>query len=243
MKYIVSSGGYSSEQYNVHEHKDYEIVYYISGCGTLWVDGNQINVKKGNVLIIPPRVKHSSKSTENLRFMSIIGNSDGLLHLTSPVVFLDDENDDGFSLSQMVLGNRYGNQEFFNALCRAYILYVLKKVKISSEIEKAVYEIKKKITVNFCDSSFDVTATLNESGYAEDYIRFNFKKILGKTPVELLTEMRINNAKSLINVYQNSMSLLDIAIHSGFDDYIYFSRKFKMLSGMSPQSYKKKVLS
>lgn len=243
MKYIITTGGYSKEKFNLHKHKLYEIVFYASGTGRVQLDGSQYEIKKGDFLIVPPNVIHSSISYDNLRYISVIGNSDGLIHLTAPCIFSDDEKSEGETLAQMILENRYGNEEFASALVRAYVVFILRKIEMSSDIERAVYKIKKEISANFYDSDFDVTKVLNESGYAEDYIRAAFKKIENKTPVELLNEMRINNAKVLIKIYQNSMSLLDIAIHSGFDDYIYFSRKFKMLSGMSPQSYKKKVLS
>lgn len=242
MEYIVGQGGYNTEQYKIHEHQSYEIIFYLSGYGTLMLDGNEMPVKKGNFVIVPPRVKHSSKSTEDLRYFSVIGNSDELLRLTAPAVFLDEDKGDGFALSKMILENKFGNKEYFSSLCRAYVLYVLKNVKINTDIEKAVYKIQRVISSNFCDPDYDVTKTLNDSGYAEDYIRYNFKKILGKTPVEFLTEMRIHNAVSLISVYQNSMSLFDIATNCGFDDYMYFSKKFKAITGVSPLEYKKSIV-
>lgn len=242
MNYLVATGGYSSEQLNLHSHKNYEIVLYLSGSGVLALDGKQTPVKKGNIFIAPPNVKHGSISHDNLRFISLIGNKDQLLQLETPTIFMDNDKNYARYLSQMILENRFGNEDFFNALCRAYILFVLEKVEINTEIEKAVYKIKSEISSHFCDCSFNVTKILNESGYAEDYIRANFKKILGKTPIELLTDMRIDNAKSLINVYHNSMPLLDIALDCGFDDYIYFSRKFKKHTGLSPYEYKKSLL-
>ena len=103
-------------------------------------------------------------------------------------------------------------------------------------------DIKRQILSNFYDSNFNVTELLNHSGYAEDYIRANFKKFVGKTPVEYLNELRINHAKTLINVYQNSVPLIDISLNCGFIDYIYFSRKFKQVVGISPIEYKKMIL-
>lgn len=241
MKYVVKTGGYSTKCFNLHSHQTYEIVLYISGKGVLSLNGEEIPVEKGNIFIAPPHVKHSSIAHDNLKYLSLIGNGDQLLHIEKPVVFTDNDKEYAYYLSQMILENRYGNEDFFNALCRAYVLFILENVNINTQIEKAVYKIKSKITSSFCDNTLNVTKILNQSGYAEDYIRMCFKKILGKTPVEMLTEMRIENAKSLINIYHNSMSLFDVALNCGFDDYIYFSRMFKKLTGISPYEYKKSV--
>jgi AraC-like DNA-binding protein len=241
MKYIVGTGGYATERINLHAHKTYEIVLYVSGSGVLSLDGKQIPVKKGNIFIAPPNVKHGSLSHDNLRYISLILSKDQLLYVKSPTVFMD--NDKGYArcLAQMILENKHGNQEFLEALCKTYILFVLENVEINTDIDKAVHKIKEQIASNFYDSKFSATKILNESGYAEDYIRAHFKKILGKTPVEFLVETRIDNAKSLINVYHNDMSLVDVALNCGFEDYIYFSRKFKQLTGLSPYEYKKSV--
>jgi AraC-like DNA-binding protein len=85
---------------------------------------------------------------------------------------------------------------------------------------------------------------LTKSGYAEDYIRAKFREITGYTPVEFLTKVRISQACSLIDMYGNSLQLSEIAEKCGYTDYVYFSRRFKALTGISPREYlrSKKVL-
>ena len=219
-------------------HNDYEIIFYPSGSGTIDIAGNKFPIKKGSIVIMPPNTEHGSISHEGLCYSSIIGNKDGLIRVSSPIILSDNEKGEGASLMQMILENRFGDADYENALCLAYILFVMKNVKISSDIEKTVYKIKRAISTNFYDTTLDVTSILNVSGYAEDYIRSIFRKTLGKTPVEFLNEVRISNAKTLIKLYHNSMSLSEVALSCGFVDYAYFSRKFKMLTGLSPAQYK-----
>ena len=40
-----------------------------------------------------------------------------------------------------------------------------------------------------------------------------------------------------MDIYINSMSLNEISEKCGYTDYVYFSRKFKQVMGMSPRNY------
>jgi len=194
------------------------------------------------IVVMPPNTLHGSISYDNLRYIALLIENNELIHIDTPIIFKDNERGDGFSLLQMIFANRYENQEYFNSLCLAFIHFVLKNVKITNPLEKTVSKIKKQILSSFHDSEFNVTELLKQSGYAEDYIRMHFKKIVGKTPIEYLTELRIKHAKTLINIYQNSIPLMDISFDCGFDDYIYFSRTFKQVVGVCPNKYKKLIL-
>ena len=242
MNYISYLGAYSKEKINLHKHNNYEIFVYSSGKGKLNIEGQFYDVNKGMIVVMPKNAMHGSISYDNLRYIAISGEIDELMSIDSPIIFKDNERGDGLSLIQMIFANRYENQEYFNSLCQTFIYFVLKNVKITNPIEKTVNKIKRQMALKFHDSDFSVTELLKQSGYAEDYIRAHFKKIVGKTPIEYLTELRIKHAKDLINIYQNSTPLIDIALNCGFDDYIYFSRKFKQVVGVSPNAYEKSIL-
>ncbi len=242
MNFIAYKGFYSKERINFHEHTEYELFVYTSGNGKTNIDGKEYDVEQGMIVLMPPNIMHGSISYNNLGYIAIKGKCDELLHIDTPVIFRDSEFNDGLNLLKMIFANRFSEQEYFNALCLAFINFALKNFKVTSPLEKAVNKIISQFVINLHDSNLDVTALLNDSGYAEDYIRTNFKKLVGKTPIEFLTELRIDHAKTLINIYQKSTPLIDIATNCGFDDYIYFSRKFKKVVGMSPQAYKNSLL-
>lgn len=242
MNYVSYIGGYSKERINFHKHTGYELFIYSSGKGKLHIEGQSYDAEQGMIVVMPPNIVHGSISYDNLQYLAISGTSDELLHIDTPIIFRDNERGDGFSLLRMIFANRYESQEYFNSLCLAFLHFVLKNVKITNLIEKTVNKIKRQMLSKFHDSEFNVTELLQQSGYAEDYIRSQFKKIVGKTPIAYLTELRIQHAKTLINIYQNSIPLIDISFNCGFNDYIYFSRKFKQVVGVSPNAYEKSIL-
>ena len=58
------------------------------------------------------------------------------------------------------------------------------------------------------------------------------------TPLEYLTQIRIEQAKSYL-INSNIYSISEIADMCGFSDQYYFSRVFKKTVGVSPRDYKK----
>jgi AraC family chitin signaling transcriptional activator len=64
------------------------------------------------------------------------------------------------------------------------------------------------------------------------------KAILGKTPIELLNEFRLNEAMRMLKGGRNSQTVSDVAFASGFNDLAYFSKRFKERFGVSPSAVK-----
>ncbi|MCT4544004.1 MAG: response regulator [Vallitalea sp.] len=70
-----------------------------------------------------------------------------------------------------------------------------------------------------------------------NYISQLFKKETGTTYVKYLTKLRIEKAKELLK--DTDMSINDVCINSGFNDYFYFIKKFKKYTDMAPSYYRK----
>jgi AraC-like DNA-binding protein len=68
----------------------------------------------------------------------------------------------------------------------------------------------------------------------------NFRKIFreytGFSPAKYIQEVRFSKAKELLT--NSSMSVKEIAIELGFENYEYFFTAFKRLAGMTPADYR-----
>lgn len=115
----------------------------------------------------------------------------------------------------------------------------MQRFELDSAMQSSVKKIIAEISQNAFDPQIDLAFILSKSGYSEDYVRSCFKKITGKTPNEFLTDIRIKHACFLIDIYKNALSLSEIAERCGYLDYVYFSKKFKSVMGMSPREYRK----
>ncbi|OAX46974.1 helix-turn-helix domain-containing protein [Paenibacillus sp. AD87] len=73
------------------------------------------------------------------------------------------------------------------------------------------------------------------AGFSEGYYSRFFKKNVGKSPQEYLTDIRMHHAKRLLTRQQSSIQ--DVAAQVGYNNPLYFSRIFKKTVGLSPTVY------
>ncbi len=220
-----------------HKHKYAEIIIYTKGTGFLKTDNLQIPFSQGTIVIVPPNTSHCSVSEEPFERIYIAGNLGQIINVSAPTHLSGGKDDDGMILARLIYQNRYKKPDYLTSLINAFASYILQSVKINDRIDEEINSIINEITDNFSDCNINLGAILKNSGYAEDYIRDRFKKATGKTPVRFLTEIRISHACLLIDFYKNSISLSEIAEKCGYADYVYFSRRFKEITGVSPRKY------
>ena len=93
---------------------------------------------------------------------------------------------------------------------------------------------------NIPNPDYDISDYIRRSGYCADHFRRCFKKATGQTPNAYLIQLRIENARRLLNQCAHSnfgFTIKEIAAESGFQDSHYFSSMFKKVTGMTPREY------
>ena len=63
-----------------------------------------------------------------------------------------------------------------------------------------------------------------------------FRQCMNCTPMEYVTQCRIDHAKELLENTQ--LSIMAVSEHVGFQDSNHFSRRYKALTGLSPSAYR-----
>lgn len=239
MSFYIGFAKYNEKKFPLHSHKCYEIIIYLSGTGHFYTPEQSFGVKAGSIVVVPPGIMHHAIHGDGLQCIYVGGKELGMFfNFSSLAVLADNKEQEGALLAKMIYSNRYGNQEYLGALCSTYTRFILQNLTMQNHIDSAVGEIIREITDNFYNCDMDLNTLLNKSGYAEDYIRAQFKKITGKTPTAFLTDIRIKHACYLVDTYKSALPLSEIASQCGYTDYVYFSRKFKSVVGLSPQKYR-----
>lgn len=79
----------------------------------------------------------------------------------------------------------------------------------------------------------------NITFYNPAYLAKIFKREMGQSIGNYLMERRVERAKELL--ITTNMSIADIAVEIGYDNFSYFSRMFKKKTGYAPKEYKKEM--
>ena len=238
MSYIINCTQEGVVQYPMHTHKNYEIMLYLEGEGAMRTEQGDVPFERGTVVIVPPRIRHGSTSEHGFRNISVEGDFGGYFQFDTVKSFSDNEMHEGMQLAGMIYENRFGNPTYLAALCTAYACFLMQRFEAGGVIQRAVQRIVLEISDRALDSGISLTSILSDSGYSEDYIRARFREVVGKTPNEFLTDIRIKHACFLIDIYFNELSLNEISWRCGYLDYVYFSKKFKSVMGISPRAYR-----
>ena len=233
MNYLINM---ATTETDFHQHNEYEVVICTKGEG-IFTFAEEFSFTPGSIMVIPPKVVHKITISEDLERIFVRGDFDHLFSLTAPVVLMDNAEHEGIMLAKMMYKNRFATPEYLAALIDAFMLFLMQSIKTEDRLHMAITHIINQITVSFYDCDIDLKSLLEDSGYAEDYIRACFKKTTGKTPNEFLTQVRIRHACCLIDIYGRDMPLSEIAEKCGYTDYVYFSKKFKTITGVSPRKY------
>ena len=101
----------------------------------------------------------------------------------------------------------------------------------STSIAKAKFRMQESI-----ENPVEIDQLLEEIPMSYSKFRQAFKKTTGFSPNQYYLNIRLNKAKELLNF--TSLSINEIAYHTGFESIFYFSKLFKKKNGISPRDYR-----
>jgi AraC-like DNA-binding protein/mannose-6-phosphate isomerase-like protein (cupin superfamily) len=240
----------------MHYHPFCEIVFVISGNGSVMVDGKEYAVKKGDIIVYNPGVPHfESTIGENgieLAFFGItnfkIGNlpfdcvlDDKVCPVIHSGIYADEYEFYFMSLIEETASDKPYNEIFSKYLARLILIGVLRLYNISEAkfVTNAIFtRIHTYLNKNFAkiESMDEICKELRISKY---YISHVFKKYMGKPPMQYVTSKRISYAKKLLQ--ETDLSATEIGEKCGYKDHVLFFKAFKKHEGITPIAYRKQM--
>lgn len=224
---------------NMDFHNHWELFVVFKGKGQLKGINETIELRKYCICLIPPNEKHAEISDETVDSIwmglkgSFFNQFDGTkIHSIS-------SKDMAGSVEQMWLKCIKSFEPIGPELdghvhaALGLFLRLLSTTETYSH-ETTIKDILLYINQNY-SNDLNIALLSNKFGYSESYFYRIFKRYVGLSPVDYITNMRINNAIKLLK--NSSLSIKEISQKVGYNDPLYFSRLFHKKIGQSPKKF------
>ena len=225
-----------------HLHNSLELIFCTSGCGEMLFDDGTLHYSTNDIVVVPPHLPHANVSATGFTNIHIYLD-EATLSQAEPYIIPADPN--GFLLGAFAAAFYYysGSPEDRSVLLPLYgqliavSLSMRNQKPLHSEI---VQKLENNILENYPDCGYDLNLFLNTLPFSAGYVKKVFKKETGLTPLQYLTDKRLENAASNLAMSGGRGNISEIAYQCGFSEPLYFSRLFKRKYGVSPRSYASK---
>jgi AraC family transcriptional regulator len=89
-------------------------------------------------------------------------------------------------------------------------------------------------------ADFDLSSLATETGYSRRHFLRTFRASTGLSPYQYILRLRLERARQLM--HKRPLTLLDIALESGFTSNAHLSNAFRQHFGISPSNYRRSLI-
>ncbi|MBI1765290.1 MAG: helix-turn-helix transcriptional regulator [Acidobacteria bacterium] len=233
-----------------HAHDYFQIIYFVSGSGSILLDDHEQAITPGDLFLIKPQQRHgltvgSVVNSLDLKFVVKDGHLQHTLRKAANHFAACDAAIP--HLFERIRQEGEGKGPLFRELCGAYLLEMLilllrqeRRPKRNLHLAKVPLggpadAVSKRI-VEFIQQHYAEDVHLPEIaralGMSDRRIRQKFQESVGVPPMRYLLQCRVEHAQELISY--SDYALKEIAELTGFKSIHHFTRVFSEIAGVAP---------
>ena len=232
---------------------DFQLLYVAKGNATFTLNGEDLVLDEGTIVLYLPgedQYYHYSNETSPIIYWLHFSGYNALKFLeenslsNGRIFFVGIKIDIALLFDKIIKELQFAEGKYFE-LCNLYIKELLTLCcRYVIEANSPTYKQNKVLeeAIEYFNENFNTV--INIKDYANDrnisccwFIR-SFKNYTGTTPIQYITNIRINKAKNLLN--GDSLTIGEISNLIGYQNPLYFSRIFKKNVGLAPMGYRNK---
>jgi AraC family cel operon transcriptional repressor len=239
----------------LHEHDYYEFTVVLTGRYYQDINGKRVLLERGDFVFIPLGSNHQSFYEFGATRILNVGISKSFFEqhylpllpqrfVASQVYQIKNEF---LAYIESVIASLHFRNGEFNEFLEVVTFYVVNRLRHHRESEVITdVPVWLKVTVEKMHdkSRFGDKALANMvelSGKSQEYLTRATQRHYGKTPMQIINEIRIDFAKKQLEI--TNYSVTDIAFESGYSSPSMFIKNFKKLTTFTPKHYRKQLCS
>ncbi|WP_319529829.1 AraC family transcriptional regulator [uncultured Cohaesibacter sp.] len=229
------------------------LIYCFAGEGWARVGGHDVRVEAGQVLVVPPNTPHVYAADQHnpwtIYWIHLAGRKTKtilrLLELTPPAYLLYPGHDPAlpplFERIWHLLNSDYSDESLQAASTSTHQLTAhLIGMRHRLQDGEDSHSARIKHVIEVMNRALDQKLTLEElarhANMSKSHFAFVFKKRTGFAPLDYFMRLKMQRACFLLDT--TSLPVKAIASVLGFEDSLYFSRRFRHIHSCSPVQYR-----
>ncbi len=234
---------------NSEGRKDYYLIYITKGSLHFNSCGMEMYLKPFEAIILPPGIPYMQglDTREELNYL--------WAHFTGKSV---EKILNQFGINKFPLVNTVNQANHLQTRFQRLFDCFVKNDKfmerdLSASLEKLMIELARAIkennkprvslskSISYINNYYNTQIKIPDLAKMDclsmTQYNLHFKNQTGMSPTKYIISLRMNLAKDLIET--SNLSLAQIAVMCGYDDYNFFAKVFKKFTGLSPKNYRK----
>ena len=233
--------------------EDYQLIYLYRGAGEFLVKGNKVRVDEGFAVLYEPGepqwYKYIRSDIPDVYWIHFSGRRAhrllAAMGLGGGGVYWAGLHSEYATILDTTIQELQIQRPYYMELTSVYIQGLLTLFARSQEeggqlakkhnmgVERAVQYFNQNFSKPICIQTYAQSCNMTPCWFIR-----SFKRQMGITPQQYLTEIRMNKAKELLSV--SSYNVGEIAEIVGYQNPLYFSRVFSSNAGCSPTEFRRK---
>ena len=230
---------------DIHWHEFYEIEILLSGSGVYTIDGIDYKIEKGTLFFMSPSSFHNIKFSENTKLINLMFTPD-ICDLDFLCGLFDSSPHISLNLSETDLNYIHTLAKDMLTIHSAKYLKttlncILGKIQsLYSKNSASVTNEKMQYAILYIQNHFKENLRLDdlarEINYTPNYFSNKFKKYVGVTFKNYISDLRFSMAKNMLE--KTDLSVTEICYYCGFSDFTNFMVSFKKRYDVTPKKYR-----
>ena len=229
----------------VNNRDFYSLSYRYEGKVMVESCGEQLFSDAGTLTFIPKGLSYTTEIVDDMKMAVIHFKLDRDVDFRNAAVF--PVHDAGIHLLFEKLVRAYHVNCPVDFHCMAIFYELLSRLDNLSPsatptpAPEKILAVREFIEHNFSSREVYIEALAQKFGISTSYLRREFSKAYGISPVAFLRTVKIENAKNMLE--SGCLSVDDIAEQCGFSSTSYFIQVFHKTVGESPDKYRRRMRS